>query len=211
MNLDKARWYISFLVPVIGVTFFSWNTFSILFFFCIESLLFGLFFVLKGLIGIYYSRKLKGVLFLIFFCGLYFVHILLLTVIVGDIGKYFNAMLIPSYLNMSMIFLLLLIPNIHELVCFYKVSKKSDTTLKNFGHVVDMIFDFKETMLRIFILWLTLPFVFGIIYADMYWHPPFMISKIVAIIIFATIQFSVDSYSKKEREKVESLSNKILS
>ncbi len=203
MNLDKVRWYVSFLVPVMGVSFFDWNVFTILLFFWVESFLQGLFFVLKGLVGVYYSRKIKGIYFLIFFSLLYFIQLFVLVVLVGDVGEYFHAIQLPSFLSLGIGIMSLIVPNITELKNLSRVLKKVNPTVKDLGPVVDLFFDFKETMLRIFILWLTLPFVFGIIFADAYWKFPLLVTEIVVIIIFTTVRFLFDSYSKKQRESVE--------
>lgn len=202
MNINKLNWYISFLVPVIGVGFFRWNAFSIIFFFCIESFLLGVFFVIKGLVGIYHTRKMKGVVFLLLFCAIYFVHLVVLTIVVGNGGEYFNVPVIPSLVSLIGSFVVLLIPNLFETIEFSRALQKDQITKRELGSAVDLIFDFKETMFRVFILWFAQPVVFGIVFLDSYWSMPSILSSLIVIIVFCAIRFWVESALQKERESV---------
>lgn len=207
MNFNTLNWYISFLVPVIGVGFFGWSAFSIIFFFCIESFLLGIFFVIKGLVGIYYTRKLSGVIFILLFSAIYFVHLVALTIVVGNGGEYFNVPVIPSLVSVIGSFLILLIPNILETIEFAKASKKDHINKKELGSAIDLIFDFKETMFRVFILWFIQPVVFGVVFLDAYFHLPSLITSLIVIAIFCAVRFMFESNSQKERQSASNTFN----
>ena len=204
MNPNKLNWYVSFIVPLIGVGIFGWNAFSIILFFCFESFLLGAFLVIKGLVGIYHTRKLKGVIFLLLFCGIYFIHLFALTVLIGSVGEHFGIIVLPSLVSIIGSILILLIPNVFEVIALSKAMAKErgDITKIDLSAGADMILDFKETMFKVFILWLIQPVVWGIIFLDSYTRLPSIVTSLIVIAIFCAVRYWVESKSQRDREIV---------
>lgn len=204
MNSNKLKWYIPFLIPIFGVLFFNWNPFSIIFFFSLESLVIGVFLALKGLISIFYTRKFKGIMFLLSFCLIYFVHLVFLILLTGGLGEYFGEISI-SYSNFLASIITLLILKLIEVIYLLKAFKADNPLNKEDTRVMlDFLFDFKETMFKVFILWFTLIPVYIIIFINSlynysYRYIPSILIGAFIILIFIIIRNWVELRFAKER------------
>ncbi len=212
--------YITYFVPVIGVCFFGWNAYFVLLFFCIENILQGVFFFLKGLVCIRYGG---GFMFLLVFGLIYFFHIIFLFNGVNEIANMFHIIAIPSIYTIAINVLLVSIPNFINLFHFAKTQKtitaittnknlskkeiKNELVKKDISPLINFILSAKEMMLRIATLWLTMPFVMIILFLSIYFHFVVLVSSTLLVIVFSIIHFKVETYLLSERVKIFNLYN----
>lgn len=210
--------YVPYLIPVVGVVLFGWSAIVILFYFCVENLLRGLFFVIRGLVMVFRGG---GIGFLIVFSLLYFTHATL--VFQGVFASVPESFLksVPSILFISLNILILLIPHIFELRTFISsVGSLEKITLKikedklpkkelgkrikneDLAPLLDFVFDVKEMFSRIALLWFTIAISSVVLLFTQFVVDSRFTDGIVMILIFSFIHYKFENFARKERQKV---------
>lgn len=215
---NKLIEYIPYLIPVVGVVLFGWSTIVILFYFCVENLLRGLFFVIRGLVMVFRGG---GVAFLILFSLLYFTHATL--VFQGVFASVPESFLksVPSLLFIGLNILILLVPHIFELRTFIgSVGSLEKITLKikedklpnkeigkrikneDLAPLLDFVFDVKEMFGRIALLWFTIAISSVVLFFTQFVVDSRFTDGIVMILIFSLVHYKFENFARKERQKV---------
>lgn len=204
VNSSRLGLCITLIVPIVGVIFFDWNAFAVIFFYCIENFLLGFFFLTQGLIGVFYNKKLSGLGFLFFFSLIYFGHSFLLSGAVLSIGQQFSTLILPTYISIVMAFISLLIPNIFDLIKFMNMCRKNITKIdiKNQAPAINFVLNFKEIMLRLIIIWVTLMLIFILFLGSSYFGVSSVLASFAIITIFSGIRFFFNQHALKERAKI---------
>ncbi len=218
LDQNKLIEYIPYFIPVVGVMLFGWSTIVILFYFCVENLLRGLFFVIRGLVMVFRGG---GVGFLILFSLLYFTHATL--VFQGVFTSVPESFLksVPSLLFIALNILILLIPHIFELRTFIssadsiekialkikeaKLPKRGlGTRIKNEDLVplLDFVFDVKEMFNRIVLLWFTIAISSVALFFAQFVVDSRFTDGLIMIVIFSLIHYKFENFARKERQEI---------
>lgn len=215
---NKLIEYIPYLIPVVGVVLFGWSPFVVLFYFCVENLLRGLFFVLRGLVMVFNGG---GIGFLLVFTLLYLTHAtVLFNSIFTFLPQSFSTSL-PGQIAIVLNLLILSIPHIADLRIFIrstndiekiynagkleKVSKKEMAERmkkQDVAPLLDFIFDTKEMFNRVIVLWITLPVAGLIIYIVQFLKATDFIDSIILIAIFSFVHYKFEKNALQERRKI---------
>ncbi len=215
---NKISEYIPYIIPVVGVMLFGWSTVIVLFYFCVENLLRGLFFVIRGLVMVFRGG---GVGFLIVFSLLYFTHATL--VFQGVFASVPESFLksVPSLLFIGLNILILLVPHIYELRTFIgSVGSLEKITLKikedklpkkelgkrikneDLAPLLDFVFDVKEMFNRIVILWFTIAISSVVLFLTQLVVDSRFTDGLIMIVLFSLIHCKFENFARKERQEV---------
>lgn len=215
MDFQKIGRYFPYLIPIVGVLFFNWSAFGVLLFFCIENILQGVFFLLRGIVSVHYGG---GTGFLIAFCFLYFMHALGMTQMIFYLGQTLGIMSIPSFGILAINAAILSVPHFVNLFQFEAslkvitpivsqtgISKNeiiSDMKKEDMTPIIDLLLNTKEMFYRVGALWLTTPFAFIIVFLSLTFKFPPLLISVLLISVFSFFHYFSDKYALLERQKI---------